>query len=190
MKHIVVLLKHGVEEVEALTVVDFLRRSDIDVTMLSCESTLEIEGGHEITFFADDYLSSGLTQYDGIYIPGGLLGAEALAKDETVLALIRKAHEEGKLIAAMCAGPLVLEKAGILEGRRICCYPGMEQRTGSAKEHSEELTQRDGNIYTSRGPATAIYLAMELVEALCGTEERKNLEEKILLRLVRDSVCN
>lgn len=184
MKRMLVLMKNGHEEVEALAVVDMLRRAGVEVFIVGLEDSDEVVTSHGVTLKADCRFEDRPREYDAIYVPGGVAGAEAVAADERVTAFIRETYESGKLVFAMCAGPIALEAAGILPGHCITCYPGFEARTPSAGSHGTRLVEKDGNIITSRGPATALFLALAAVEALAGEEAREDLEKKILLPIV------
>ena len=187
MKRVLILMKNGQEEVEALTPVDLLRRAGISVAIVSCEEGLRLQGAHSIEITADVPFSEVPEDYDAIYLPGGLDGAAALAKDEAVLTFVKETLARGKIVAALCAAPIVLEAAGVLKDRCITCYPGLETQTKSARAHSEEIVVVDGNLLTSRGPATAMELSLVLVEKLIGFEARGQLEEELLYDRLRKS---
>nr|WP_072514015.1 DJ-1 family glyoxalase III [Ndongobacter massiliensis] len=180
MKRVLILMKNGQEEVEALTPVDLLRRAGISVAIVSCEEGLRLQGAHGIEITADVSFEEIPEEYDAIYLPGGLDGATAMAQDEAVLTLVKETLAKGKMVAALCAAPIVLEAAGVLSGRCITCYPGFEIKTSSARAHSEEIVVVDDNLITSRGPATAMALSLVLVEKLIGFEARGQLEEELL----------
>ena len=162
MKKTAILFAEGYEEVEALTVVDLLRRAKIGCDIVAMKEVDEVTGSHGISVRADRRFSQ-LTpeEYDGLILPGGLRGVNNLAADERVLALLRDFAAAGKLTAAICAGPTVLAKAGLLEGRKACCYPGMEDQLTGAVASTESVVE-DGSIITSRGLGTAIPFALAL----------------------------
>lgn len=189
MKRVLIMLADGFEEVESLTVVDYLRRSDIicDTTAITNERI--VEGAHNIAVKTDKILDEINTSngYDGLVLPGGMPGAANLRDDERVINLIREFNRQGKLVGAICAAPIVLQKAGIIDGKQVTSYPGFENELRGAS-YSEELVVQDENIITARGPAVAVYFAVEIVEYLCGKEVAKKLKEDILLDMVEKKV--
>lgn len=186
MAKVLVLVKHGQEEIETLSVVDFLRRAEIEVHMVSFEDTKAIQGAHDITYMAD-LLKDEITDFDGIYIPGGMPGTKAAMKDQDLLAFVRQAEGEGKLVAAMCAGPMVLDCAGVIKDRKFTCYPGIETKIKNGR-FTEGIVVTDGKMITSRGPATAIFMALALIEEFLGMEKREEIAKDLLLPLVRKAL--
>lgn len=187
MNKVLVMLANGFEEVEALTVVDYLRRTGIEVNMVSTEKDLQVEGAHGIKVIGDlmiDDIREPLN-YRGVFIPGGLPGATNLRDDPRVTDLVRTLADGGKMIASICAGPIVLNKAGVLDGKKVTSYPGYARDLVGAV-YKEDLVVRDGNIITSRGPATAVYLAVEIIGYLQGEEKLRELRKAILLDLVNE----
>lgn len=185
MTRLLVLMKNGQEEIEALTMVDLMRRAGAEVFLVSFEQTKKLIGSHQIHLGADLHCSEMPEEYDAIYLPGGLPGAKKASEDERILQIIREADRAGKWIISVCAGPRVLEAARILSGRCITCYPGVEQDTPSAARHKEDAVVVDGNLITSRGPATAMVLALEVVRQLMGGEKCAALEKELLLPQLR-----
>jgi len=180
MKKTAVLLAEGFEEIEALTAVDLLRRAQIVCDMVAVEDTDEVAGSHGITVRADcKWSGTDFDGYDGVILPGGLKGTKKLAEDGRVLELVRSFHAEGKLTAAICAGPTVLHKAGLLEGKRAVCHPGAEEQLTGALL-SKEPVMADGNILTSRGMGTSIPFALALAEYFCSAERARELARAIV----------
>jgi 4-methyl-5(b-hydroxyethyl)-thiazole monophosphate biosynthesis len=181
MMKIMVFLADGFEEVEALTVVDYLRRMNIEVDMVSVSRKREVKGSHYISVLADltidDIPDAGL--YDGVVIPGGLPGATNLRDNSRVIELVRDMNKDKKLTAAICAGPIVLERAGLIEGRKITSYPGFQDQLPGA-DYQEQGVVRDGSIITARGPALAAGFAIEIVRYLIGEEKANQLKKNIL----------
>lgn len=165
MKKAAVLFADGFEEIEALTVVDIMRRANIKCDMISIRN-LEVTGAHGVKVISDKLIDEGVDDYDLIVLPGGMPGATYLKKDNRVINAIKKFHKEGKFVAAICAAPIVLDRAEIIEEKDITSYPGFEDELRGCK-YREEKVVVDGNIITSRGPATAMEFAYKLVEILC-----------------------
>lgn len=164
MKKTAILFANGYEEVEALTVVDLLRRAQIGCDIISVENTGEVAGSHGISIRADKkFPETDFSRYDGVILPGGMPGTNNLAANEQVLELLRSFSAGGKLTAAICAAPTVLAKAGLLEGRKAVCYPGMEEQLTGAKVSFDPVAV-DGTVITSRGVGTAIPFALAIVQ--------------------------
>ena len=182
MKKTAILFAEGYEEVEALTVVDLLRRAKIGCDIVAVKEADEVTGSHGIRVGADKRLSHlVMEEYDGLILPGGLRGVNNLAADEGVIALLRRFAEAGKLTAAICAGPTVLAQAGLLEGKKACCYPGMEEQLNGAMASTEPVV-RDGSVITSRGLGTAIPFALALVAYFCGEKQAQALAKSIVFQ--------
>ena len=174
------MLANGFEEVEALTPVDLLRRSGVEVLTVGIGGK-EIVGARGVKVVAD--ISEAEVEKDGmdmLILPGGYPGYDNLDKSPFVHRLIDAALEKNAYIAAICGAPSILGKRGLLNGKTACCYPGME-KTMEGAEVSFEKVSIDGRIITSRSAATAMDFAMTLVEMLCGREQRNTLASQIVL---------
>lgn len=165
MAKVAVLMADGFEEVEALGVVDILRRAEVDVDTVSIKEEQVVVSSRNIPVRADKVLNE-MDDYDMIVIPGGA-GAWTLRDDDRVISLIQDYDHEGKFVAAICAGPMTLGKAGIIHGKRVTSYPGEEIESYLKEGHYvEEEVVVDGHIITSRGPATAFAFAYKLLDVL------------------------
>lgn len=183
-----VFLADGCEDVEAITVIDYLRRADIDVTTVSNNYTNDVTTRSDVIITADHNLTDiDPHEFDGLYIPGGSKGAESLRDDHRIIDIVKKFNEENKLIAAICAGPIVLNRAGVLADKRATSFPGLENELDNVLEYvDDQMLVTDGNITTSRGSATSIYLALRLVEIIKGPELVKELIHGTQLESVED----
>ncbi len=164
MKKVAVLFHDGFEELEALSTVDVMRRANVECTMVGMAKDV-VTSAHQIKITMDQVYDHDLDDYDMIVIPGGLPGATNLRDDPNVIELVKKFNQENKIIGAICAGPIVLEKAGVITGKTVTCYPGFEQQLTSAN-YQEALVQVDGNIVTGKGPAAALAFAYTLLQEL------------------------
>ena len=157
MKSVLVFLADGFEEVEALTVVDLLRRADFDVKTVSISDSLTVRGRSRIEVSADQMWDEAETdRADMLVLPGGMPGTTYLMNHEGLRAALQKAAKEKRYTAAICAAPTVLADLGLLDGRKATCYPGLESRL---KEHGASVTVdkevvKDGHVITSRGAGT------------------------------------
>ena len=180
MKKVAVLLADGFEEIEALTVVDVLRRADIHCDMVSIKDK-EVVGAHNIKVISN-ILIDDIKDIDMVVLPGGMPGATNLRDDKRVIDLIQNCIKNNKKVAAICAAPIVLAKAGIINGENITSYPGFEEDLVGAN-YKEDLVVVNNNIITSRGPATALEFAYTLLKELDSPKE-KEIREGMLYNLL------
>lgn len=161
-----VFLADGFEEIEALSVVDILRRCKLPVSTVSVMGRPLVTGSHGIPVTADCLLDEvSLADADALVLPGGLPGADHLQASKPLAALLKAADAEGKIVAAICAAPKVLGALGLTNGRRATCYPGCEAALTGAVFCTDRVV-RDGNLITSRGAGTAADFAFALADAL------------------------
>ena len=182
MPHVLVPIAEGSEELEAITVVDLLRRAEIEVVVAGLDEG-PVTCSRRTTIVPDMTLDDALDQdFDMIVLPGGLPGADHLDNDGRVHDLVKHMAASGKFVGAICAAPKVLANAGLLAGRRATSYPGfldgMEEQDVASTGGAVEC---DGRIVTSRGPGTAMDFALAIIEQLAGVEKRDEVE----VRLVR-----
>lgn len=176
-KQALLIIVDGVEEVEALTPVDLMRRADIDVTMAAAGGTRTVTGKNGIRIEADALLEETSSEdWDLLVIPGGP-GHKALMRDPAILERIRTQSGRGSLIGAICAGPLVLKEAGILEGKRFTSFPATAEALPERDPHAAVVV--DGNLITSQGAGTALPFALALVKALKNPEAAAELARSI-----------
>lgn len=181
MMEILVLLANGCEEVEALAIVDLLKRAEFSVCMASITGTKEIVGSHGITFLANQLLQDVLNKdYAGVFLPGGMPGAQNLGNDPAVLDLLQKSNQKELLISAICAAPVVLEQAGILDGKRVTCYPGFEQRFQDGTVVDANVVE-DGHVITGRAVGAAFELGLCLIRYLKGEEISNTIRRQCLI---------
>jgi len=176
-------LADGFEEIEALTTVDLLRRVGVDVQTVKIggNDDLMVRGTHDIWVQADvlfaeaDYKSCNM-----IVLPGGLPGTTNLGDHEALMKQVNEFAKDGKYVAAICAAPMLLGREGLLEGKRATIYPGMEGELKGAEYHND-VTAKDGNIITGRGPAAAMEFALKIIATLCGDEKSREIAEDLTL---------
>lgn len=165
MSKVLVLLAEGCEEIEAVTAIDVLRRAEFAVTVAGLRPGV-ISASRGVKLAPDTTLDKVVaTDFDAIVVPGGYSGVQNLMADARALDAIRAANDAGRWVCAICAGPLVLEKSGVLAGRRATCYPGVELQTTT---RVNERVVVDGKLITSQGPGTSIVFALEIVKQLGG----------------------
>jgi len=175
---VLVLLADGFEEIEAVTIIDVLRRAQITVHT-AYTGTNPVTGAHGITVSSERNIDEiSFSEYGCIILPGGMPGSENLKQDDRVISLVKMIHENCGYVAAICAAPIVLGRAGLLRGKKVTCYPGFEGELAGAEVIDEPAVQ-DGPIITGKGPGCAIPFALKLVEILSGPETAQGLKENM-----------
>lgn len=181
MAKILIPLAEGFEEIEAVTNIDVLRRAGLDVITAGIGSK-NIEGDHGIKVEADTVISEiDTADLDAVVLPGGMPGAANLRDSNELRNIIKKLNEENKLCAAVCAAPIVLEAAGILDGKKATSYPGFDKDMPSCN-YQEDRVVIDGNLITGRGAGVAVEFAMTLVEYLLDKETKEELQKSMLVK--------
>ena len=180
MKRAVMLFAEGFETVEALMVVDILRRGGVEVTMASINEEEFVRSSHGVNVEMDAVLGEvDVLDYDAIILPGGMPGTIHLGESEAVKKALFVMNEAGKIVAAICAAPGVLGKYGLLEGKRACSYPDHEKNLTGAQVLRDPVVT-DGNLITSRGLGTAMEFGFSLLETLESTEKAEQIQKAIV----------
>ena len=175
-----VFLANGFEEVEAITPIDLLRRADIDVTTVSISENKEVIGAHNVSFIADVLINEAdFSDIDLLLLPGGMPGTTNLNACEELKRLIKKHVLESKLIAAICAAPIILGQMSLLEGEKAVCYPSFENQLLGADVQYNKV-QKSNNIITARGAGCAIEFSLAIIEALCGKSKSDEIAKSII----------
>jgi len=186
MTKALVFLATGFEEIETVTVVDVLRRAGIEVTVAGLAPNVT-EGKHGMKIAPDQSIDDvNVDDFDAFVVPGGNPGYKNLRNDPRVIDIVKNAFDSNKLVAAICAGPTVLSDAGVLEGKACTVYPGMDKELeagGGKPKH--DIVVVDGNIITSRGPATALPFALKLAEMLAGKQVAEAVSKKTMANILR-----
>jgi 4-methyl-5(b-hydroxyethyl)-thiazole monophosphate biosynthesis len=180
MKKAAVFFGTGYEEIEALTVVDLLRRANIDTVCVAIDNERNVTGSHNISVAMDAGIDSiDFDSFDILVCPGGMPGTKNLEACKKLTDNLKKFDEEGKLIAAICAAPSIFGHMGLLTGRDACIYPGMEAELIGANVVYDKVTKA-GNIITSRGMGTAIPFGLEIVASLIDKETADKLGKTVV----------
>ncbi len=178
--NILVPLLDGFEEIEAITIIDVLRRAELAVTIAG-DKAGPVRGSHDIHVTADVSLDDvRADDYEMVVLPGGLPGATNLKADDRVQALLKQVSAAGNYTAAICAAPIALAAAGLHQGKRYTCYPGFEQQIAGG-EHASDRVVVDGTLVTSRGPGTALEFGLALVRLLRGDQVADALGQRMLV---------
>jgi 4-methyl-5(b-hydroxyethyl)-thiazole monophosphate biosynthesis len=179
MATVLVPLAQGCEELEAVTIIDLLRRAEITVVTAGLDDQL-VTASRGVVLVADTTLDDALKQsFDMIILPGGLAGTNNLNSDPRIHEILKQMQQQGKYTAAICAAPQVLASAGLLENKSATCYPGTLENVSHLKLIDAPVV-KDGLIVTSKGPATAMEFALQLIEILVGKDKRVEVAEGLL----------
>lgn len=177
-----VLLGTGFEEVEAIAPLDLLRRAGVTALTVGVSGKV-VYGSHGIGVEADITLEEmDLTDLDMIVLPGGLGGVAAVSASETAMQALRFAWENDKFVAAICAGPTVLAQLGITDGKKATCYPGCEEKMGSAQMQENKACVTDGKLITGTSAGCAVPFGLALVAALKGQEQADAVAKSFVIR--------
>jgi 4-methyl-5(b-hydroxyethyl)-thiazole monophosphate biosynthesis len=186
MKKVLVILANGCEELEAVTVIDLLRRAEIDVITASLDNGKKVNpitASRGVIILADTTLDEAIkSDYDMVVLPGGLPGADYLDNDNRVNLLLQKMVSNNKFVAAICAAPKVLAHANLLDGKNATSYPGVLENMSLANTNVlSDNVVIDDKIITSRGPATAMEFSLNLIEQLLDKNKRDEVAMALLL---------
>jgi 4-methyl-5(b-hydroxyethyl)-thiazole monophosphate biosynthesis len=174
MATVLVPLAQGCEELEAVTIIDLLRRAGIEVVSAGLDEK-PVHASRGTVLIPDTDLDTALKyDFDMVVLPGGLPGADHLDNDQRIQSLLQEMAAKGKYTAAICAAPKVLVSSGVLENKKATAYPGVLDALGITAE--ADAVVHDGKVITSRGPGTAMDFALNLIEVLVGKAKRDEVE--------------
>lgn len=181
-KKVLIPIAKGSEEIEAVCLIDTLRRAGAEVTVASIETGLQVEASRGVKLVADCFISDCASEiYDFIVLPGGSLGAERLRDSSPLVVLLKKQKTSGRYYGAICAAPaVVLEHHGLIDGRRATAYPGFSDKLSNQEAVSSRVVE-DSQCMTSRGPGTALEFAIEIVRVLYGEEKANDIASAMLV---------
>ena len=179
-KKVYIFLADGFEDIEGLTVVDLMRRADIDIKTVSIRDSNEITTSHGIRMQTDlVFTETDFADADMLVLPGGMPGTLNLKNHDGVRYVVKQYAKEGRYVGAICAAPTILKSLGVLEGRRATCYPGVEDEMEDVVL-TETAVVVDENIITSQGVGTAIDFGLKLIEILDSEEKAKEIADSIV----------
>lgn len=179
--NILVPIMEGFEEIELVSIVDTLRRAEINVILARDSNNNEIiSGAHNICIKSESTISQvDVNDIDGISLAGGYNGMLNLANNDTIINIIQVLNSQNKLISAICASPIVLSKAGVLKNK-YTCYPGCENQINSEAKYTKESICIDDNIITANGPANAVLFGLEIIKKLMGEEKFNKIKSEMV----------
>lgn len=179
MTSVLIPLAQGCEEIEAVTAIDILRRAGIEVITAGL-SVGPVCASRGTVLLPDTVLDDAIQRdFDMVVLPGGMPGSAHLKNDARIIGLLQRMAASGKFLAAICAAPMALHAAGLLQDKRVTSFPGVVDELPGSHTYSNDSVVVDGNIVTSRGPGTAIDFALTLVELLAGKTRRDAVEAEL-----------
>lgn len=181
-KTVLIPIADGTEELEAVAMIDVLRRAGAAVTVASVTGRRQITASRQVVIVADTLIEACVDKdYDLVVLPGGIPGAENLRDSADLIGILKRQREKERLYGAICASPaVVLEHHGLLEGRQATCHPGFVDKL-SNRERVDSRVVIDGNCFTSRGAGTAVEFALALVERLYGPEKLEEVASSMVI---------
>jgi 4-methyl-5(b-hydroxyethyl)-thiazole monophosphate biosynthesis len=181
MPRVAVILADGFEEVEAAAIIDVLRRAEIDTVVAGLHDGY-VTSARKVKIIPETTIDTvKVDAFDMIVLPGGQPGTDNLNADPRVKELIKSFSRKGKLIGAICAAPIVLASAGVLQGKHVTAFPSCKNSLGGAV-YEEKSVVTDGNVLTSRGPGTALAFGLAIVERLINKEKAQRIKEAMLIK--------
>lgn len=178
-KTVIIPMATGFEEIEAITIIDTLRRAENDVQTVSLNDQLEVTGAHSIKTIADKSITA-IKDFDAIILPGGMPGTTNLLESHLLKELLIQANQDKKIIGAICAAPWVLAECGLLENKPATCYPAFEDKLSNSEVTQNKVVISD-NIITSRGVGTALDFSLDCVKLLNGEDKANELAKAMLV---------
>lgn len=182
MPKVLLPLAQGFEEIELVSIADVLKRGGVEVTLASLHASTEIRGAHNIIIKADELLENlNSSNYDAIALHGGMEGVQNMLNSPTLLQMLQDFFTQKKIIGAICAAPIVLDKLNLLN-EDFCCYPGCEQMMQNTSNKRLDLPFKNaGKVITATGPAFAMPFGLELLRVLSGDEKFSEIKKQLLL---------
>lgn len=179
-KKAIIFLADGFEETEALVPADLLRRTGVDVTLVSINENKSVVGSHNINVISDKILSDvNSSEYDLLMLPGGP-GYKNLYASDKLKDIVLKANDEKKIITAICAAPMIIGDWGLLKGEAATCFPGYESYLKGAEVQNSKAVVTSGRFVTGRSAAAAIEFGLEQIGTLCGEETKNRVTKEII----------
>ncbi len=180
MSKVYIFFADGFEDIEGLTVVDLMRRAQIDICTVSIKDTKEVQTSHGITLKTDCIFGeTDFSDADMLVLPGGMPGTRYLGEFKPLTDLLTKFYQEGGKVAAICAAPSVFADLGFLKGRTATSYPSFMEKLHGAVT-TEDAVAVDGNVTTSRGLGTAVDFSLSLISQLAGADKAQEIAESIV----------
>ena len=189
-KKVALFVENGSEELEFIAPLDILRRANIHVDLISANNEDHITSSHDVKIIVDKKINDidNILDYDAIVIPGGMPGSTLLRDNNKIITVYQEMYNAGKLVAAICAAPIVLSRAGILEDKEVTSYPGFDKEINCKTYNNEKAVIVDKNVITAQGPAVAILFGYEIVNYLLQDDTSKNISNAMLVPVLKNNL--
>ena len=189
-KKVALFIENGSEELELIAPLDVMRRANLEVDVISANNEDFITSAHNVKIMADKKIEeiNNILDYDAIVIPGGMPGSTLLRDNKKIIEFYQTMYNSGKLVAAICAAPIVLSAAGITDDKEVTSYPGFDKEINCKSYNSEKAVVVDKNVITAQGPAVAILFGYEIVNYLLQDNTADDIKKAMLVPVLKNNL--
>lgn len=189
-KKVALFIENGSEELEFIAPLDIMRRANLEVDLISANNEDFITSSHNVKIIADKKINevNNILDYDAIVIPGGMPGSTLLRDNKKIIEFYQKMYNSGKLVAAICAAPIVLSAAGITDDKEVTSYPGFDKEINYKNYNSDKAVVIDKNVITAQGPAVAILFGYEIVNYLLQDNTAEDVKQAMLVPVLKNNI--
>ena len=189
-KKVALFIENGSEELEFIAPLDIMRRANLEVDVISANNEDFITSSHNVKIIADKKINevNNILDYDAIVIPGGMPGSTLLRDNKKIIEFYQTMYNSGKLVAAICAAPIVLSAAGITDDKEVTSYPGFDKEINYKNYNSEKAVVIDKNVITAQGPAVAILFGYEIVNYLLQDNTAEDVKKAMLVPVLKNNL--
>ena len=189
-KKVALFIENGSEELEFIAPLDIMRRANLEVDLISANNEDFITSSHNVKILADKKIDevNNILDYDAIVIPGGMPGSTLLRDNKKIIEFYQTMYNSGKLVAAICAAPIVLSAAGITDEKEVTSYPGFDKEINYKNYNSEKAVVIDKNVITAQGPAVAILFGYEIVNYLLQDNTAEDVKKAMLVPVLKNNL--
>ena len=189
-KKVALFIENGSEELEFIAPLDIMRRANLEVDLISANNEDFITSSHNVKIIADKKINevNNILDYDAIVIPGGMPGSTLLRDNKKIIEFYQTMYNSGKLVAAICAAPIVLSAAGITNDKEVTSYPGFDKEINYKNYNSEKAVVIDKNVITAQGPAVAILFGYEIVNYLLQDNTAEDVKQAMLVPVLKNNL--
>ena len=189
-KKVALFIENGSEELEFIAPLDIMRRANLEVDLISANNEDFITSSHNVKIIADKKINevNNILDYDAIVIPGGMPGSTLLRDNKKIIEFYQTMYNSGKLVAAICAAPIVLSAAGITDEKEVTSYPGFDKEINYKNYNSDKAVVIDKNVITAQGPAVAILFGYEIVNYLLQDNTAEDVKQAMLVPVLKNNL--
>jgi DJ-1 family protein len=189
-KKVALFIENGSEELELIAPLDVMRRANLEVDLISANNEDFITSSHNVKILADKKIDevNNILEYDAIVIPGGMPGSTLLRDNKKIIEFYQTMYNSGKLVAAICAAPIVLSAAGITDDKEVTSYPGFDKEINYKNYNSDKAVVIDKNVITAQGPAVAILFGYEIVNYLLQDNTAEDVKKAMLVPVLKNNL--